>query len=273
MLDSLDHKPDNLQSETHKKVTAFKSNRLFFVLGGFFLANALIAEFIGVKIFSLEGTLGLEPFGLNPIVEGAPLSFTAGVLLWPIVFIMTDIINEYFGISGVRFLSFIAAAVIAYAFVMIFAAIGLAPDEGWWQGAYKDAGVPVAQDAYRAVFGQGMWIIVASIIAFLVGQFIDAVIFKKIKEKLGEKRIWLRATLSTLVSQFIDSYLVLYIAFVIGADWSMTMFFAIGTVNYIYKVLAAVLLIPLLYVVRHAIESYLGPDIAKELKEVAMEQK
>ncbi len=56
--------------------------------------------------------------------EGS-LNFTAGVLLWPVVFIMTDVINEYFGVSGVRFLSILAAVLIAYAFVMVFASIGL----------------------------------------------------------------------------------------------------------------------------------------------------
>src|SRR5215204_6923560 len=95
-----------------------KSTRLFLILGGFFIANAMIAEFIGVKIFSLEDTLGVHRANIN--LFGSPFSFhlTAGVLLWPVVFVMTDIINEYYGKRGVRFLSYLAVGLISYAFLM-----------------------------------------------------------------------------------------------------------------------------------------------------------
>jgi len=257
--------------ERKKLVTEFKSNRLFFVLGGFFLANAFIAEFIGVKIFSLEGTLGLSSWGLDPMGGEGPLNFTAGVLLWPIVFIMTDVINEYYGVSGVRFLSYLAASLIAYAFVMVFASIGLSPAE-WWVEGYTTKGIPNMQAAFAGVFGQGLWIIIGSLVAFLIGQIVDAVVFKKVKEKTGKKNIWLRATISTMVSQLIDSYLVLYIAFVIGADWTMEMLISIGTTNYIYKVLIAISFIPLLYLIHKVIDKYLGTEIAEELKELALEK-
>jgi uncharacterized integral membrane protein (TIGR00697 family) len=271
----LDNSKDLIEYiQESKPVTEFKSNRLFFILGGFFLANAFIAEFIGVKIFSLEDTLGIPPLGLDPMGGDGSLSFTAGVLLWPVVFIMTDVINEYFGVSGVRFLSYLAAALIAYAFFMVFASIGLSPAD-WWVGAYDRApnNVPNMQHAFSAVFGQGMFIIVGSLVAFLFGQIIDAAVFRKIKRVTGHKNIWLRATVSTMVSQFIDSYLVLYIAFVLGADWTMEMLFSIGTVNYIYKMLVAILFIPLLYLIHAAIDRYLGEDVAKNLKELALQKK
>ncbi len=81
-----------------------KATRLFILLSGFFVANALISELIGVKIFSVEKTLGLSPVRISFFGQ-ADLSFnmTAGVITWPVVFIMTDIINEYFGKNGVRF--------------------------------------------------------------------------------------------------------------------------------------------------------------------------
>jgi queuosine precursor transporter len=255
--------------EEKKRVTEFKSNRLFFLLGGFFLANAFIAEFIGVKLFSLEGTLGLAPFGLDPGGGSGPLVFTAGVLLWPVVFIMTDVINEYFGVSGVRFLSYLAAILISYAFVMVFVSIGLSPAD-WWVGAYAEQGVPDMQAAFSAVFGQGMWIIAGSLVAFLVGQIVDAMVFRRVKKYTGNSRIWLRATVSTMVSQFIDSYLVLYIAFYLGQNWTLEMLFSIGTVNYIYKVLIAILFIPLLYFIHNLIDHYLGEEISTELKELAL---
>jgi uncharacterized integral membrane protein (TIGR00697 family) len=256
-----------------KRVTEFRSNRLFFILGGFFLANAFIAEFIGVKIFSFEDTLGIASLGLDPMGGAGPLNFTAGVLLWPVVFIMTDVINEYFGVSGVRFLSYLAAALIAYAFFMIFVSIDLAPAD-WWVVDYNKEPYFVSnmQSAFSAVFGQGMWIIVGSLVAFLVGQVVDAVVFRKVKTLTGQRDIWLRATISTVVSQFFDSYLVLYIAFVLGADWSMEKFYSIGTVNYIYKVIVAILFIPILYLIHNAIDRYLGEDVAKELKKLALEK-
>ncbi|BDS11730.1 queuosine precursor transporter [Aureispira anguillae] len=268
ILDQTAPKEESLDDST-KRVTEFKSNRLFFILGGFFLANAFIAEFIGVKIFSLEGSLGIAPLGLDPMGGDGPLNFTAGVLLWPVVFIMTDVINEYFGVSGVRFLSVLAASLIAYAFVMIFAAIGLAPAD-WWVEGYTNKGIPDMQAAFRGVFGQGMWIIVGSLVAFLVGQIVDAIVFRGVKKQTGNNRIWIRATVSTMVSQLIDSYLVLYIAFVLGADWSMEMLFSIGTANYIYKVLVAILFIPILYFIHNLIDRYLGEDVSNELKELAL---
>lgn len=254
-----------------KRVTEFKSNRLFFILGGFFLVNAFIAEFIGVKIFALEDTLNMAPWGLDPMGGAGPLNFTAGVLLWPVVFIVTDVINDYFGVSGVKFLSYLTAGLIAYAFVMVFLAIGLAPAD-WWDVAYQEKGVPKMQAAFSSVFGQGMWIIVGSLIAFLVGQVVDAVLFRRIKMITGQKNIWIRATVSTLFSQLIDSYLVLYIAFVLGADWSMGQLFSIGTANYVYKVGVAILFIPLLYLIHRAIQAYLGKEIATELKQLALEK-
>ncbi|HNF72257.1 MAG TPA: VUT family protein, partial [Chitinophagaceae bacterium] len=93
-----------------------KSTRLFLILSGVFITNALIAEFIGGKIFSLEQTLGFQPVTFSLLGE-SNLSFnlTAGVLLWPVVFIMTDLINEYYGMKGVRFLSYLTVALISFA--------------------------------------------------------------------------------------------------------------------------------------------------------------
>lgn len=257
--------------DEEKRVTEFRSNRLFFVLGGFFLANAFIAEFIGVKIFALEPSLGMDVWGINPAGAEVPLQFTAGVLLWPVVFIMTDVINEYFGVSGVRFLSFLAASLISYAFIMVFAAIGLTPAD-WWVGAYVDQGIPDMQSAFACVFGQGMWIIIGSLVAFLIGQLVDALVFKQIKQRTGNQRIWLRATVSTMVSQLIDSYVVLLIAFYYGAGWELSLVLTIGMVNYIYKVGVAILFIPVLYGIHNIIDKYLGQNIADSLKRLALEK-
>lgn len=246
-------------------ILAKKENKLFFILGGFFIANAIIAEFIGVKIFSLERTIGFEPLVYHLFGEKMSFNLTAGVLLWPIVFIMTDIINEYFGIKGVRFLSYIAAGLIAYAFLMVFAAIHIVPAD-WWPGSVTQAGVPNFQLAFAKVFGQGLWIIIGSLVAFLLGQFIDVYVFHSLKKVTGEKSLWLRATGSTLVSQFIDSFVVLVIAFKLGADWSWALVLAVGFNNYIYKFVVAVVLTPVIYLGHTLIEKYLGHDLALKLK-------
>jgi hypothetical protein len=246
-----------------------RSTRLFVLLTAFFVGNAVVAEFVGVKIFALEPTLGLAPLDWDLFGQSGSLNFTAGVLIWPIVFILTDVINEYFGRRGVRLISYAAIAMISYAFLFAYASIHLAPAE-FWITVNTDRGVPDMQAAYQSVFGQGLWTIGGSITAFFVGQVIDVSIFHRIRAATGERWIWLRATGSTAVSQLLDSFIVLYIAFVLGPQqWPISLFLAVGTVNYCYKMIAAVALSPLLYVSRRRIERYLGADEAARLKAAA----
>ena len=87
-----------------------KESRLLLILCSFFIVNALLSEFIGVKIFSVEQSLGFKKFDLNLLgVQNLSFNMSAGVLTWPLVFIFTDIINEYFGLKQVRFLSILTA--------------------------------------------------------------------------------------------------------------------------------------------------------------------
>ena len=246
-----------------------RATRLFIALAAFFCVNAVLAEFIGVKIFALEDTLGIAPLEWNLFGQTGSLSFTAGTLLWPIVFVFTDVINEFFGTRGVRMISWIAVVLILYAFLFAFAAIHLSP-AGWWVEAAQTQGVPDYQKAYAAVFGQGLWTIAGSVLAFLLGQLIDVSVFHRIRRLTGERHVWLRATGSTAVSQLVDSFVVLYIAFVLGPQhWPMSLFLAVSSVNYAYKMLAAVALIPLLYVMRRAIDAYLGQERAEQLRHQA----
>ena len=248
---------------------ADRATRLFIALAAFFCVNAVLAEFIGVKIFALEDTLGVSPFEWNLFGQTGSLTFTAGTLLWPLVFVFTDVINEFFGKRGVRMISWIAVALIVYGFLFAFAAISLAP-AGWWVDAAQSQGVPDYQKAFAAVFGQGLWTIAGSVVAFLLGQLIDVSVFHRIRQRTGEKHVWLRATGSTAVSQLVDSFVVLYIAFVIGPQhWPISLFLAVSTLNYAYKMLTAVALIPLIYALRSGITSYLGEARARELREAA----
>lgn len=251
-----------------------KASRLFLILAGFFIANALIAEFMGVKIFSLEDSLGVHRANIN--LFGSLFSFhlTAGVLLWPVVFIMTDIINEYYGRKGVRFLSYLTVGLISYAFFMFSFAISLKPSEYFTIGN----GIDNANDAFKGIFGQGLWIIIGSVVAFLIGQLLDVLVFHRIKKITGEKNIWLRATGSTLVSQLVDSFVVLFIAFYLGRriqsgqgdSWSLHQVAVTGTGNYIYKFAMAVLLTPVIYIIHHFIDKYLGKELSTKMKNSAM---
>ena len=244
--------------------------RLYLLIGGFFITCALTAEFIGVKIFSLEGTLGFRPFEWKLFGVGGTLQFTCGVMLWPVVFVVTDLINEYYGRKGVRFLSYLTAGMITFAFLMVFLAVRTQPAD-FWVGTFKDQNVPDLQAAFGAIMGQTSWIIVGSLIAFLLGQIIDAFIFHRVKKITGEKRLWLRATGSTFISQFIDSFVVLYVAFVLGPQkWGLDLFLAVGTVNFIYKIFAALALTPVIYFVHGRIEAYLGKELAADMKRRAM---
>jgi hypothetical protein len=250
-----------------------KSVKLYIILAGVFITTAIVAEFIGGKIFSLEKTLGLQPIIFSLFgEEGLSFNLTAGVLLWPVVFIMTDIINEYYGMKGVRFLSWLTVALISFSFCAAFAAIHLTPAD-WWPGSNADKGVPDTQLAYAQIFGQGLWIIAGSIVAFLIGQILDVFIFHKIKLITGEQRIWLRATGSTLVSQLIDSFVVIIIAFKLGQHWSWPKVLAIALVGYSYKFLVAILITPLIYLVHHLIENYLGAELAAKMKDSAVHTK
>jgi len=247
-----------------------KPTKLFIFFAAFFVANALIAECIGTKIFSLEKLFGMQPSSFKLFgQEGLSISLTCGVLLWPLEFVMTDIVNEYYGPKAVRRISFIAVALISYAFVMFYAAIHVPPADFWYT-TNVDKGIPDNQAAFSGIFGQGMWIIFGSLVAFLVSQIVDVTVFHRIKRATGEKWVWLRATGSTVVSQLIDSFIVLFIAFKLGGDWSWQLVLAVGVVNYAYKFTMALILTPVIYFVEGRIENYLGHDVAKKMKLAAM---
>ncbi|MBK6550748.1 MAG: queuosine precursor transporter [Flavobacteriales bacterium] len=248
-----------------------KGTRLYLILGGFFVANALIAEMIGVKLFQLETLLGLQKADFT-LLGQQHLSFvlSVGVLPWPIVFILTDVINDYYGVRGVRLLTLLTTALIAFAFVVMYLAIHMPPDQGWWITSSATQGVPNMQSAFTSIFGQGMNIIVGSLTAFLIGQLVDAFVFRSIKRATGDKRIWLRATGSTLLSQLIDSVVVTYVAFWVFKGMSFPMATALVLTAYSYKLVVAILSTPLIYLVHAGVERYLGKEKALAMRAAAL---
>ena len=247
-----------------------RPTKLFLGITAFFVANALIAECIGGKIFSLEKLFGINPSNFTLFGQtGLAFNLTCGVLLWPLEFIITDIVNEYYGPKAVRRISYTAIVLISYAFIIFYAAMKIPPAD-FWISSKQNIGINNMQVAFGGIFGQGMWIILGSLTAFLVSQIVDVTVFHKIKKITGEKWIWLRATGSTVISQLVDSFVVLFIAFKIGNGWSWQLVLAICLVNYMYKFSMAILLTPLIYLLEKQIENYLGKETSNKMKQAAM---
>ena len=211
---------------------------VYFILGGFFLTNAILGELTGGKLFEVNGVV-----------------LSIGVIPWPVVFLTTDLINEYYGRSGVKKLTYLAVGMVIYSFIMLFAAMQVPA----WENS------PVSSEMFAGVFGQSMWIIVGSIVAFLIAQLIDVVVFQFAKRRTGAKRLlWLRATGSTAVSQLIDTFVVGFIAFVVPQKLLFSEFLRLAQGNYLYKLGIAILITPLIYVVHAIIDRYLASEISPE---------
>ena len=220
-----------------------KLNNIFIILTGIFITNAIIAEILGTKIFDFS-------FVKN-------FSLSVGVLIWPVVFITTDIINEYFGKSGVKKISYFTIILILYVFLIVFLSTKLIPNTYWLNiNSTDNSGNPFNIDyAYNTIFLQSTGIIIGSVFAFLIAQLLDVFIFQKIKKITKGKFIWLRATGSTLISQLIDSFVVLTIAFYFlapeGKEWSINQVFVVGFDNYTFKFFVAIITTPFILSLIH----------------------
>lgn len=248
-----------------------KKTFLYLLLASFFITNALIAEFGGVKMFSIEKLLGIAPLQVNIFGLVTDLNLSVGVLIWPIVFVFSDIINEYFGKSGVKRISFITAGMIGYAFVIILMWTDMPPADFWLKlNGIDSQGRPFDINfAYSTIFRMGLGIIAGSLTAFLVSQLVDAYVFHYFRKLTGHKYLWLRSTGSTVVSQLIDSFVILFIAFYFLGNWSLEQVFRVGLVQYSYKVLLAIALTPLIYLVHIIIDKYLGKESSETIIEEA----
>jgi uncharacterized integral membrane protein (TIGR00697 family) len=218
---------------------------LFVFLAGLFITNAITAELISNKLIEIPLHFDFGSLELGPFVT------IVGVLPWPVVFLLTDVLNEFYGEKAVRRLSWITAILIAYCFIIVSMALALPAKE-----------IPnstLATDAeFHKVFGQAQLVIVGSIAAFLISQLLDAVIFQRIKARTGNRFIWLRSTGSTVFSQMIDTVVVLYIGFVLPGAISWNDFFTIAPTNYVLKLLIAIALTPFIYLLHYGVKRFLA---------------
>jgi uncharacterized integral membrane protein (TIGR00697 family) len=208
-----------------------RKSTLYLILAGIFITNAVVAELIGGKLIYI-----------------GPYVMSVGIIPWPVVFITTDLINEYFGQKGVHKLSIITAGLITYCFVLLYFALGIPAVKG--DGLVTDA-------QFTAVFGQSLWIIVGSIVAFIISQAIDVTIFHFLRNKTGAKMIWLRSTGSTVISQFFDTFIVLGIAFYATGKMNLHTYLTSAMVGYAVKLVVAIVMTPVIYLGHGLIEKYI----------------
>jgi len=208
-----------------------RKDLVFLTLAGFFVTNAIVAELIGGKLINF--------FGL--------FTQSLGIILWPVVFLLTDLINEHYGRSGVKKLTYITVLLIAYTFLLLWIGIDI-PAESF---------SPVDDVTFRKVFGQSQWIIAGSIIAFFISQLVDVYVFWFLRKQTNNRMIWLRATGSTVISQLVDTFIVQYVAFVLPGFWTYEQLLNNAGMGYLFKLMVAVVLIPFIYLGHFLIKKFL----------------
>jgi len=250
-------------SESAKRLVA-REQVLAYALCALFVGFFVAAEVLGGKLFrfTLFG-LGPDDIGLG---DGQEFAATAGILAFPLTFVMTDIVNEYFGRPIVKLFTWIAIAVNLLLQPVIRAAIAV-PAISFTPGISDDD----MQRGFQIALGQTTSIVFASLCAFALAQWLDVWVFTWLRRNTGGKYLWLRAQGSTVVSQMIDTLAVIYLAFVVipkltgGQAWSISDAFSVSLTNYVYKFSIAVGITPLLYVVHAAVDAYLGKEAAEAL--------
>lgn len=228
-----------------------KREFVFLILSGIFITNAVMAEMVGGKLVAIGGGV-----------------FSLGVIMWPVVFVTSDLVNEYYGKDGVRNLSLFTAALISYAFLILYLGIHIpAVDFS-----------PVKDDAFANVFGQSLWIIIGSLVAFLLSQMVDVGVFWMVRARTDGRYLWARATGSTLVSQLVDSFVVAGIAFYLpglfglGRGITLAQYLLMAGSNYGYKVLIAIAMTPVIYLGHGLIDRALGQKASEHLMDEAAKE-
>jgi len=230
--------------------TLSRAQKLFVVCSGIFITALVVAEATASKFFTLVDL----PFSINILgMEFETVIMTAGVIAFPVTFIVTDLLNEYYGKKGIRFVTYVGLAMIVFEFAILQVAM-----------AVPTASIsPVPDEAFNVVFGASGRIIFGSLVAYLVGQLLDITVFHWLRGLTQGRFLWLRATGSTVGSQFLDTLIVLLVAFV--GQLAIQEIVAITIFNYAYKFVIAVAITPVIYAAHWAMDRYLGQELAEAL--------
>lgn len=217
------------------------AQRLYVWLAALSVTCLLIADLIGIRLFKIG------------VVE-----HTCGMLTFPLTFLLTDLINEYYGKKGARRVTYIAFTMAIFVFIVINISQTM---------PRLEADFNVNEDAYNAVFGSAKIMYIASLCAYLVGQLSDIALFGMIKRLTSGKLIWLRATGSTVVSQMLDSFVVSYLAFGLGPSLfpqpgktaaAFSDVLHIAATGYTLKFIIAIAVTPFIYMSHAAMRKWFG---------------
>lgn len=213
--------------------------RLYLVLFGVFSTCLIVGDIIGGKLIQLP-------------IAGQTFTLTVGMIPFPVTFLLTDVMNEFYGKQAARFATLVAfgLAVLAYAFIFLAGIIPIAPmtQAPDWTG--------VTEQAFQTVFLSSQRIIAASLVAYIIAQFVDIAVFHLLKRITRNRLLWLRATGSTAVSQLIDTVAINFVAWV-GILPLSDIFNMMGS-SYGLKLLIALGLTPLVYVAHAIVERGMG---------------
>ena len=200
-----------------------RKQQFYVWLTAFFVAALITGDFIGGKFWVL--------FGHN---------LSAGIIPFPLTFVLTDVVNEFYGPSGARRLTFVGLGAAVFVWLVITLALNLPPSPQ----------SPIPDPVFQAAFGTSARLYVASLSAYVVGQLLDISIFRFLRGMTGHRLLWLRATGSTVLSQAIDSFTVSFV-FLAGTK-PLEFITSNAANNYVGKLIMAVLLTPLIYAI-HAV--------------------
>ena len=207
--------------------------------------DLVLAAFVGLLLISNIGATKLIAFGPRVEVAGLPLLpiiTDGGAILFPLTYILGDVLAEVYGLRRANraiLTGFVLAGVMSLTFLLVDAA----PPATDWPN----------QDAWHAVLGFVPRIVVASLLGFLAGQFLNAWVLVWIKNRWGSGRLWVRLISSTIVGEFADTLVFCLIAFgplgnVLGGEsipWHVLLnYIAVG---WLYKVGVEVVLLPVTY--------------------------
>ena len=232
-------------ADTHHHPHAFTVPQLVHLwLAGIFISSLLIADITGVKLFQFK-------------VAGWTIQHTCGMLTFPITFLLTDLVNEYYGPRAAKRLVWLGLAMGFFVFVVVNVALAMPR----WEVPFN-----IKDGSFEDVFANSRVMYVASLGAYIVGSLADIAMFGWIKRLTGSKMIWLRATGSTVVSQFIDSFIVTWLAFNVGrlmfptdtAPMPMGDVLKTAATGYTLKFVIAVGLTPVIYLGRYVLTNRLG---------------
>jgi uncharacterized integral membrane protein (TIGR00697 family) len=203
------------------------------VLAGIFVTHALLGELLGGKLIEMRGWI-----------------MSVGVIPWPIVFVTTDLVNEYFGPRVVRRLTLLTVGLILYAFLVVSLCMAV---PAWSRSPVDDA-------SFAIVLGQSLWIIAGSVTAFVASQLLDVAVFVLVRNRTGPKLLWLRAVGSTVISQLVDTFVINAIAFGASGKLAAGEVVSLSVTNYGYKFVIALATLPLVYLGHGVMDRWLGRE-------------